>query len=299
MPNPLTNPRIVPRNASEQIARVGLRTAWWSDLYHRALTMGWGPFALTGTLIYVAANAAFAGLYLLQPGSIQGARPGSFADAFFFSVQSISTIGFGGMLPATLYANVLTTAEAIASLALVALATGSVFARISRPTARVMFGRSVVIGPYNGVPTLFVRLGNQRTSQIVEADVSVALLRSEYSDEGVPFRRFYDLGLARSHTPVFGLTFSVMHPIDAASPLAGTTPEALEAMEAELLVAVTGLEETTSQTVHARCSYTAAEILWNRRFADIIKRDENGRRYIDYSRFHDTEPAAITSVQSA
>jgi inward rectifier potassium channel len=291
MPPLNSQPRIVARTRGDQIRRVNLRTKWWQDLYFGALTMGWGWFMLYGSAVYIAVNALFAGLYLLQPGAIQNARPGSFADAFFFSVQCISTIGFGGLAPATLYANLLTTAEAIVSLAIVALATGSVFARISRPRARVMFARHAVIAPHNGVPTLSIRLGNERSSQILAAEVRVTLLRYERTTEGAEFRRFYDLELARSRTPVFALTFTVLHRIDETSPLFGSTPDEMADDDAECLVSVTGLEETTSQTVHARYSYGPEEILWGHRFRDIFARDGAGRRYIDYSGFHHTEPA--------
>jgi inward rectifier potassium channel len=259
-------------------------------MYHSVLTMRWWWFLLCGSLFYCVVNAVFAGLYLLQPGSIQNARPGSFADAFFFSVQCISTIGFGGMLPATAYANVLVTAEAMLSWILVALATGSVFARISRPRARVMFASQAVIAPYNGTPTLFFRLANERLTQILSAEVGVALLRYETTAEGEVFRRFYDLPLARSRTPVFSLTFSVMHPITEASPLWGMTADAMREQDGELLITVTGLEEITSQIVHARHSYRADEVRWDHRFVDIFKQDADGRQYIDYGRFHHTEP---------
>ena len=285
--------RIIPRSSAEQIARVGLRNPWWRDLYHRALTVRWWWFVLYGSLAYVAVNVVFAVLYMLQPGSIAGARPGSLLDAFFFSVQCLSTIGFGQLTPATLYANVLTVLEAIVSLAITALATGSVFARISRPRARVMFARSAVVGTYNGQLTLTFRMGNERVSQILEATVAVSLLRYERTAEGDVFRRFYDLKLARSHTPVFSLTFSVMHPIDEDSPLYGRTKAELLAEEVDILVTVTGLEETTSQTVHARHAYSADEIFWDRRYVDIFNFDASGKRYIDYGRFHDTVPHPV------
>jgi inward rectifier potassium channel len=282
----------VPRVRDEQVRRVNLATKWWQDLYHRALTMRWYWFLLCGSLFYVLVNAVFAILYLLQPGSIQNARPGSFADAFFFSVQCISTIGFGALLPATSYANLLATGEAITSWLLVALATGSVFARISRPTARVLFARQAVIAPYNGVPTLFLRLANERSSQILAAEVNVTLLRSERTAEGAEFRRFYDLALSRARTPVFALTFTVMHPIVDGSPMHGITAELMTRDDAELLITVTGLEEITSQTVHARYSYGPSEILWGQRYVDIFGFGGDGRRRIDYGRFHDTEPAS-------
>ena len=290
-----TRTRIVPRSNAEAIRRVNLRTHWWQDAYHTMLTIRWPWFVACGSALYVAVNVAFALLYLLQPGAIANARPGSFADAFFFSVQCLSTIGFGNLLPATLYANLLTTAEAIISLAIVALSTGLVFARFSRPRARVMFARHAVVTTHNGQPTLTLRIGNERLSQILAAEVSVTLLRFERTAEGETFRRFYDLPLARSHTPVFALTFSVMHAIDEQSPLCGCTPDSMADQDAELLITVTGLEEVTSTTVHARHSYTFEEILWGHRFRDIFGTDDGGQRFIDYSGFHDTEPAAPSS----
>lgn len=285
-------PRLVPRTRGETVRRLNLRRRWWQDIYHDALTMGWGMFLLWSVVAYGLINSAFAGLYLLQPGSIANARPGSFADAFFFSVQCISTIGFGGLAPATLYANLLTTSEAIISLAIVALATGSVFARISRPRARVMFSRHAVIGLYNGKPTLSIRIGNERSTQILAAEVQVTVLRYEQTAEGQMFRRFYDVTLSRGRTPIFALTFTVMHTIDEDSPLFGQTTESMTADDTECLITVTGMEETTSQTVHARYSYGADEILFDRRYWDIFGLDEDGRRTIDYGWFHETEPAA-------
>lgn len=283
-------PRLVPRTPADRIRRLNLRTRWWEDMYHSALTMRWGTYALWYGALYLALNGLFAILYLAQPGSIGNARPGSFLDAFFYSVQCISTIGFGTLTPATLYANVLTTAEAMVSLAITALVTGSVFARISRPQARVMFARTAVITPFNGTPTLQIRLGNERMSQIVAAEATVHLLRNERTAEGDFFRRFYDLALVRTRTPVFSMTYTVMHQIDAHSPLFGVTAAQMEADQIELVVSVTGLEETTSQAVHARASYQWTEVQPGHRYRDIFGRDPAGQMFIDFGRFHDTEP---------
>ncbi len=282
---------IVPRNSADQVRRIGLRTPWRSDLYHRGLTLHWAQFLALGCAVYLMVNVAFGALYMLEPGAVAGARPGSFEDSFFFSVQTIATIGYGQMFPATPYANVLVTLETMAGLIFAALTTGIVFARISRPTARVMFANTLVIAPFQGTPTLQARIANERRSQILEADVHVILLRYERSVEGVKLRRFHDLKLARSHTPVFALSFTILHTIDETSPLWGATQASLMAEEAEILVTVTGLEETTSQNVHARTSYLANEIHWDRRFTDIFATDEAGNRVIDYSRFHVTDPA--------
>lgn len=292
--NPRPTPRAqpaAPRRLGQQVRRVGLHIPWWADLYHRALTLRWWEFLIVGCVIYLTVNVLFAGLYLAQPGAISGARPGSFADAFFFSVQTIATIGYGQMSPATLYANVLVTIETMAGLVFLALSAGIVFARISRPTALVVFGRVATVVPQDGVPTLSFRIGNERSSQILEAAVTVTLLRYERTQEGVAFRRFYTLPLARSHTPVFALTFTVMHHIGPDSPMHGATAASLAEEDAELLISVTGLEETTSQTVHARHSYLPDEVLFGRRFADIFSTDPDGTRVIDYTRFHETGPA--------
>jgi len=281
-------PRIIPRNRSEQVRRANLNASWHHDLYHRSLTLPWWVFLMIGCTVYLVVNLIFACLYLIEPGSIAGAS-GGFADAFFFSIQTIATIGYGVMSPATFWCNTLVTLETMTGLVFLALATGVTFARISRPTARVMFADVAVIAPHNGVPTLSFRLGNERRSQIIEADVAVTLLRFETSIEGETMRRFHDLALLRSHTPVFALTFTIMHPIDEHSPLYGATAESLMAEDAELLISVTGLEEVTSQTVHARRSYRAEEVRFSHRFADIFARDENGR-VIDYAAFHQTVP---------
>ncbi len=234
------------------------------------------------------ANASFALLYLAQPGAIANARPGSFADAFFFSVQTIATLGYGVMAPATLYANLIVTIETATGLMILALATGLVFARFSRPTARILFSRVAVVGPYNGTPTLSFRLANERRNQILEAEVAAMLLRDERTAEGVLIRRFYDLKLARYRTPVFALTFTVMHEIDRDSPLHGATAASLEADNAELIVTASGIDETIAARVHARTSYLPNEIVWGHRFADVIGWTDDGSRVIDYRRFHDT-----------
>jgi inward rectifier potassium channel len=279
---------LIARDRADRVLALGLRRLWVGDLYHRILTVGWCGFFLGGGGLYLAANAAFALLYLIEPGAIMNAKPGAFADAFFFSVQTMATIGYGQMAPATLYANVLMTIETGVGLMFIALTTGLVFARFSRPTARVLFSEVAVIGPYNGKPTLSVRLANERQNQILAAEVTMTLVRDEVSLEGDVRRRFYDLRLIRHRSPVFALTFTVMHEIDGDSPLHGETAESLAAANAELLVTASGVDETLAQPVHARTSYLPQEIRWDRRFADIMGWTEDGQRAIDYGRFHDT-----------
>ena len=206
------------------------------------------------------------------------ARPGAFADAFFFSVETLSTISYGQMSPATLYGHIVMTGEALVGLMLIAVAAG------------LMFSKVAVIAPHDGVPTLTLRLANVRRNQILEAQVSVTLVRDERTAEGEWMRRFYDLRLARHRSPIFAMTFTVMHEIDPTSPLSKATPSSLAAESAEIVVTVLGIDEVTVQPVYARASYLAHEVLWNRRFVDVFTQTEAGRLAIDYRLFHDTEP---------
>jgi inward rectifier potassium channel len=269
------------------------------DLYFGLLTMPWSGFFGVLAVFYFAFNVVFALLYLATGDGIGNARPGAFADAFFFSVQTMATIGYGQMYPQSLAANLLVCFEVLFGMSGLALATGVIFARFSRPTARVLFSHVAIIAPHNGVPTLMFRAANQRRNQILEAQVSVALLRDEDTGEGMAMRRFHDLPLVRARTPMFSLTWMVMHPIDENSPLHGATTETLAAQSAEIVVALIGLDATVSQTVQARYSYFASEIVWNRRFADIISRGADGSRIIDYGRFHDLAELGVNARPSA
>ncbi|MGI8841376.1 MAG: ion channel [Caulobacteraceae bacterium] len=265
----------------------GLPKEGWHDAYHVLLTMPlWAFFAVMAGA-FLTINAAFAGLYLLDPAGIKGEAPGDFADAFFFSVQTLGTLGYGELAPKSLYANAVVTAEVFVGLFNLAIATGLLFARISRPTARIMFSRRAVVTPFEGVPTLMFRAANRRRNLVVEAEVSVNLLRDLVTAEGTTIRRFDELRTVRARTPLFFMTWQVMHPIDAASPLQGETAESLMEKQAEVVVVVKGLDETFASTIHARGSYTPDEIVWGGRLADIFTVDAHGRRAIDFGLFHD------------
>jgi inward rectifier potassium channel len=287
-------PRLVNPKGGMNVVKLGaVRTSWWRDPYHLLLTISWPRFLGLLSLLYIAANALFAIAYLLGGDGIKNAQPGSFADAFFFSVQTMASIGYGAMYPDTPYANILVTIEALVGLLILAMGTGLMFARFARPTARIMFSKVAVIVPQDQVPTLMFRAANQRYNQVLEAQVRMTLVRNVITTEGEAMRRFYDMRLVRSQTPIFALTWTAMHPIDSDSPLYGITPEALEEMEAEIVITMTGLDETFAQTIHARHSYIPPEILWNMRFNDILLRLPDGRRAIDYNRFHEVVPLGV------
>lgn len=262
------------------------------DFYHTMLTAGWPVFFGTVAAVYFVFNLVFALIYWIDPGGVANARPGSLADLFFFSVQTMATVGFGDMHPQDLFTNVVATVEVFLGIITIAVATASIFARFSRPTARVMFSHVAVVAPYDGVPTLMFRAANRRRNQILEAQVSVSLLRDEITAEGHEMRRFHDLKLARARTPIFSLSWTVMHPIDADSPLFGASFEMLQAQDARIIVTLTGLDESFSQTIHTRNVYAAEQIAWNRRFADILGESADGVPEIDYRRFHQVEEIA-------
>lgn len=280
-------PAIYPRMGSSRLPYVGLPRDGWRDAYHILLTLPTAAFLAVIGVAFLVLNTIFATLYLLDPGGVANARPGNFADAFFFSVQTVGTLGYGVMSPRTLYTNLVATGETFVGLLNLGLATGLLFARISRPTARIMFSNRAVIAPMNGVPTLMLRAANRRRNLVVEAEVSVTLIHDVVSAEGAVLRRFDELSVARSRSPLFFMTWQVMHAIDEQSPLRGETSESLTAKQAEILVVMKGLDETFVSTIHARTSYMPNEIIWGGRLADIFTTDDAGRRMIDFRRFHD------------
>ena len=257
------------------------------DLYHVLVSSSWPRLLTLLATVFVGANVFFALAYRLDPTGLENARPGSFADAFFFSVQTMGTIGYGKIAPATLYTNALVTVEVFVGLVSLAMVTGLTFAKFSRPTARVVFSRRAVVAPYNGVPSLMFRMANARGNGIVEAQVHVVFALNEVTREGVQMRRFYDLELARRQSALFALSWTAIHPLTEASPLRGVDRAALEAAEAEIVVSLLGLDETFSQTVHARHRYAAGDIVWDARFVDILVRGADGRQSVDYAHFHD------------
>ncbi len=254
------------------------------------LAISWPRFLILTTLFYLVINILFASAYLTAANGIANTEPGAFKDAFFFSIQTLSTVGYGSMYPETIYAQILVTLEVWIGLLLVAILTGLMFARFSRPTARVLFSKVAVICPFNGIPTLMFRAANQRENQILEAQIKVSLVRNEISSEGHFMRRFYDLNLLRSQTPIFGLSWQVMHPIDEQSPLFNESSERLAEENIELWVTLTGLDETFSQTIHARYFYSYQNILWGMKLVNIFSQTSEGKYYIDINHFHDVLP---------
>lgn len=281
--------------AAEQneVEILGAESAPWSDLYHLFLRVPWPLALLSIVFVYLGLNVAFAVAYWLG-GGITNAD-GSFVDAFYFSVQTMGTIGYGFMYPATPLANGLVVAESVAGLIITALATGLVFAKFSRSTARVGFSNFVTIGPMNGLPTVNFRVGNRRGNLIMEATVRVSMVRTERTAEGVLYYRMYDLKLVRERSQAFSRSWNILHAITADSPLFGYTPERMAKDEVELIVSMVGTDDTSLQPVHARQRYVDGQILWGARPADILSERPDGRIVMNLRKFHEvekTEPVA-------
>ncbi|WP_373546607.1 ion channel [Chamaesiphon sp.] len=262
----------------------------WRDPYHLLLTIPWVGFAGIVSIAYLLLNALFALAYLAGGDSLEGAKPGSFSDAFFFSVQTLASIGYGAIHPKTFYANSIVTLESIAGLLLIAVLTGLAFARFSRPIAKVLFSQFILITTHNRQPTLTFRVANERHNFILEATAQMYLIIDELTDEGAFMRRIHELKLMRHRTPSLVLTWTIMHSIDSDSPLYGLTASDLEQRHANISILVGGVDETVAYTITARHVYATEDILFEHRFEDIIYTSENGDRYFDYSRFHQVQP---------
>ena len=289
----LPRPRIVARDRDRSTPAIALVRAPWKDMYHTLMVLSW-PRLIGGVLAtYLLLNLLFAVGFFLAPGSIANAETGSFGDAFSFSVQTFATIGYGAMAPASTVGHILMVLEAFVGMLTTALVTGAVFAKFSRPTARVRFAQVAVVGPRNGVPHFMFRMANERGNQIVEARVQVAMALWERTAEGELMRRFHDLRLVRAQNMMFALSWTAMHAIEPDSPLFGQTQASLRAAEAELVVAVVGTDETMAQMVHARWSYLADEILFDHRYVDMILFEPDGRRRVALERMDLAEPLTV------
>jgi len=290
MPTELFRP---PGEVSYSIRVIGARPAGLRDAYHALLRMSWWRVIAVIAAVFIALNAIFAALYVAV-GGIANARPGSFLDAFFFSVQTMGTIGYGAMYPASSAANAIMVLETIVGLLVTALATGLVFVRFSLTRARMVFARYAAIGPMDGVPTLMVRLGNDRNNQIYDAHLRLVLTITTRTAEGVPFYRASDLTLVRAHAPALARSWNILHRIDQHSPLYGQTPESLASVDAEILVSVSGVDDTSLQSVHARWNYEHRSIIWGCRLADILSETPEGDVLLDLRCFHELMPTAPT-----
>jgi len=290
--------RLLNRDGTFNVIRTGLKFSSSINLYHSLLIMPWWKFLVILSAFYFVINAVFATIYLLcGPDALNGPGSGAlhshFLRAFFFSIQTFATIGYGQIGPVGLAANLIVTVESFAGLLALALATGMIFARFSRPTARILFSDLAVIAPYQGIRAFEFRIANARKNQLIDLEAKVLFSRVEKS-EAKAGRQFYELPLERRKVVFFPLSWTIVHPIDEHSPLYGLTEEDFHRSHAEFLVLLTGIDDTFSQTVHTRSSYRADEVVWNAKFANIFKPvSGTDRLAIDVGRLHDIEPTSV------
>jgi inward rectifier potassium channel len=289
--------RLLNRDGSFNVVRSGLGFLESFAPYHLLLTISWGGFLGLISTLYLALNLVFAIAYLAcGPDALVGPGAamlgGRLSQAFFFSVQTFATIGYGQIAPNGLAANIVVTIESLVGLFYQALATGLLFARFTRPTAALLFSRYAVVGPYGDSRGLMFRIANRRRNEIIQLEAQVLFSAIEPDGRGGTARRYSPLPLERNKVTFFPLSWTIVHPIDGASPLAGLTAEDLERKEAEILVLLSGIDEALEQTVHARSSYRTDEIVWNARFQSMFLRaDARSRVAVDISRVHEIEPA--------
>ncbi|HEY4160035.1 MAG TPA: ion channel [Polyangiaceae bacterium] len=272
-----------------------LERRWFADVYHFMMGISWAVLLGLFFLVYIATNALFAGLYLFGDGGIEHARSGSFADAFWFSVQTFATIGYGGMAPATPYAHVLVTLEAFIGMMSIALGTGIVFAKFSRPRALIKFSKKMVVHVRNGRRVLEFRLANQRRSSLSDTGMKLNLVYDEVTSEGLPMRRSLPLELERAHMPLMALAWNVIHVLDERSPLHGLTSETATQRMVGIIAMLSAHDETMAETVRARQFYQAQDLAFDCRFVDMISRGENDVIVIDHGLLDELRPLGALS----
>jgi inward rectifier potassium channel len=254
----------------------------WRDTYHLILTLSWPGFAGFVFGIYLLINVVFAALYLLEAHAVAEMKPGSFFDAFFFSVETLATVGYGHMYPETFYGHLITMLEIIVGMFGLAVITGLIFVRFSRPTARIHFSKVAVIAPFDGVPNLMIRLANLR----------MILLRNVITAEGDEVRRFRSLKLEFDRLIAFPAVLTVRHRIDEESPLFGMTPEDFQQQDIRIIASIVGVDTVIVAPVQSFGDYNYEQIEWNRRFVEIYDQNEEGQWTVDYARIDETEDIA-------
>ena len=291
--------RIIAAETRVDLAKIGVSRFDLRNPYHAALTASWPNFIAAVLVLYVAINVLFASLYAANPGSIANARPGSILDSFFFSMETLATVGYGQMYPATIYGHFVSVAEIMSGMAFTAIMTGLIFVRFSKPRANILYADTLVVTTYNGLPTLMLRIANGQMSVLTDLNLRLSALLREQTSEGHRFRRVHDLMLSRSHVPMFALTMTLMHPIDELSPLAGHTSETLADGDVRFFLSVNAHDVGINSTVHDIKDYRGHQIRFGMRYSDAVSVDAEGRTIADLTRLSLIEPDVPDSAFSA
>ncbi len=297
--------RLLNRDGTFNVRRDGLGFLKSLSVYHYLLTLTWTRFLAYVVVAYLGLNSLFAVAYLLSgTNALSGAGGRAvserFARAFFFSVHTMATIGYGNISPQTLTANLIVTAESLIGLLGFALIAGIMFARFARPVVEVLFSSIAVIAPYRDRTAFMFRIVNQRTNEIVDLEARVLLSRRKKGGTAVTDREFLPMRLERDRVVFFPLSWTLVHPIDDKSPLWGMGPDALQETDGEFLILLNGFDETFSQTVHTRSSYKPHEVVWGARFVSMFNpAREDGVISIDIRKLHEYAADPLVSTLSA
>jgi inward rectifier potassium channel len=282
----MASPSLPPPDLRSTIVRVGQERAYLRDLYALLLETKWRYLILMCAAAYFTVNASFALLYVESGDCILGAQPGSVFDAFFFSIQTLATIGYGTMSPNGVCGHVLVGVQSLVGLLSFAVVTGIVFAKFARPVAGVLFSKKAILTTRDGIPFLMFRVANARGSDIIQASIHVAALMDEVTREGHHMRRFYDLKLERSATPILLMSWLVMHRIDEQSPLYGKSRDDFAAGDISIMASITGMDGTFMQTVYSFTMYQHVDVIHGAEYEDVIRRLPDGRFELNLGKFH-------------
>jgi inward rectifier potassium channel len=280
------------RDGSVNVRRKGVSIFNTADNYHNLIRMGWGKFWLLVLSGYVVVNIIFAFIYMaLGSDNLYGADGSTgldhFFNAFFFSAQTMSTVGYGHISPKGMAANSVAALESMLGLLAFALATGLLYGRFSRPSAKISYSKNILVAPYQGDGKgLMFRLANLRKNILIGLSVEVIFSYNEDVD-GKPVRRFFPLELERKQVSILTISWTVVHPLDDNSPLRDMTPEELKRTEASFSILLKAFDDTFSQTVHSRAAYYFSDIVWNAKFTPTFDRDDDGTIVLDLSKLHD------------
>jgi inward rectifier potassium channel len=278
------------RFGHREIETLGLSQGFWTDLYHRSMTVYWPVFFGIAAAVFVTLNAIFAFLYFLGNEPIANVAEHNPLEYFYFSIETLATVGYGDMHPQTDYGHFIATIEIFTGMCFLAVMTGLIFARFSRPRARFVFATHTVITQREGQSTLMIRTANARHNTISRATARLWMIRAERTSAGDQLRRFYELKLDRNEHPMFVLSWMLFHVIDKDSPLHGMTASDLSEGDALLVLNVSGLDDSSAQQLHARHIYSWRDIRWQHRYRDITSVSPQGRFLLDYTKFHDLVP---------
>jgi inward rectifier potassium channel len=260
------------------------------DPYYFAIALTWPQFLMALFALYLSVNVVFAALYWLVPGSVANARPGSFADTFFFSIDTLATVGYGEMYPATLYGHVVAAIEIVCGLAFTAILTGLTFVRFSRPRAKLIFAANPVVAMHNGKPTLMVRIGNGRATVLTEGVAKLNLATREITATGEPLHRVQELRLERAHIPLVPAFWTLMHVLDERSPLHGYDAARTVEADARVFVMLQARDPTLGTVVHGAHHYAPEDIRFGMRYTDAVTTAEDRTPVLDLTKIGALEP---------